>query len=105
VDIAAVLFAHQLNFVRVVFVEHAVIKNEAAVLIKLNGRLSEFPDFGGSDISVHQEPIDGIMGESSVVICKIGLGEIHLGRNQELAIILMGRLHDQYCAKTPSLFQ
>jgi hypothetical protein len=34
-----------------------------------------------------------------MVVGKIRLGEVHLGSNQELAIILMGRLHSLYYTK------
>jgi hypothetical protein len=93
VGVAAVLFAHQLDFVRVVLVQNAVIENQAGIVVKFDVSSGEIPDISRADVGILQVAIYGIVRKPLMVIRKIGLRVVDLCGYQKLAVVSARGFH------------
>ena len=88
--VAAVLLVNQTHFSRVIFIKHAVIKNNESVWAWHNLVFAGIPNLLGSDTISFQIPSWCVMTEVLGVVGEVSQGVIGLGDEQELAVIVAG---------------
>lgn len=93
VCIAAVLPTHQFDLVGAVLVRDAVVEQQKSIRVILDVFLGMLPDDLGCDVVVLQVAVDRVVRKMRVIVGKVGLGVVGLGRHKKLTVITSSRLH------------